>query len=290
VGELLALVRDRAARRGLAGLDVRAAFLGHAAPSLPGALGAVAAGHSRCVVVPLLLTAAFHSERDIPRQVARDRSAYPMLRVRVAAPLGPHPLLLRALERRLAQVYAGPRPRTGVVLAAAGSGDAAANAAVAAVAASWERDGGWRRVVPGYASACPPSPGEAAARLAADGPVVVATYLLAPGVFADRVRAAADGAGAAAVSGALGAVPEVADVVLARYAAAVRARGGAPPLAGAAGAERPWRLPLLRKRPRCGGVREGNGGRTPDQPRGHRGAHNLAGIDSFTRARCPAPG
>ncbi len=50
--------------------------------------------------------------------------------------------------------------------------------------------------------------------------VVVATYLLAPGYFADKVRDAALGAGAVAVSGVLGAAPEVADMVLDRYRAA----------------------------------------------------------------------
>jgi len=47
--------------------------------------------------------------------------------------------------------------------------------------------------------------------------VVVATYLLAPGVFADRIRASSLAAGAAAVSQALGASTEIADVVLDRY-------------------------------------------------------------------------
>jgi sirohydrochlorin ferrochelatase len=230
---LLGLVSERAARHGLPGLDVRAAFLDHAAPALPQVLGAVAADYSECVVVPLLLTAAFHSKRDIPGRVTRDRAAYPVLDVRVAEPLGPHPLLLRALERRLAAASAGPRPETGVVLAVAGSSDPEANATNAALAASWQRAGGWRRVVPAYASASSPSPEEAVRDLAADGPVAVATYLLAPGFFADRVRATSLAAGATAVSDALGALPEVADVVLERYAAAAAARAAAPLVAGA---------------------------------------------------------
>ena len=56
---------------------------------------------------------------------------------------------------------------------------------------------------------------------------MVATYLLAPGYFADKIRHGAAEAGAAAVSGVLGAAPEVADVVLARYLAAALAEGGA---------------------------------------------------------------
>jgi sirohydrochlorin ferrochelatase len=50
--------------------------------------------------------------------------------------------------------------------------------------------------------------------------VVVATYLLAPGFFADRIRRDALAAGARAVSAALGAIPEVAEVILDRYRAA----------------------------------------------------------------------
>ena len=51
--------------------------------------------------------------------------------------------------------------------------------------------------------------------------VVVATYLLAPGVFADQVRERSLAAGAAVVSAPLGAAPEVADVVIERYQQAV---------------------------------------------------------------------
>lgn len=55
--------------------------------------------------------------------------------------------------------------------------------------------------------------------------MLVATYLLAPGVFADQVAAASLRAGAAGVSGVLGAAPEVAEVILARYAETMRRSG-----------------------------------------------------------------
>jgi sirohydrochlorin ferrochelatase len=224
------------------GLDVRAAFLDHCAPSLPQVLGSLGGeddgggGRVRsAIVVPLLLTAAYHSKSDIPAQLAaaggaRDGGA---LDVRCADTLGPHPLLLTALERRLREAgvavdSAADRARTSVVLAAAGSSDSAANATIADLAAGWQRDRGWRAVVPAYASAAGPSPAEAVADAdAGGGPVVVATYLLAPGYFADKIRAGAVEAGASAVSAVLGAAPEVAEVVLARYrpAAALTARG-----------------------------------------------------------------
>jgi sirohydrochlorin ferrochelatase len=225
IGDLLAVVRSRAAARGLDGLDVRPAFLGHAAPALPQVLGAVADTHETCVVVPLLLTAAYHSKTDIPALLAEAAMAHPRLEVRYSGTLGPDPLLLAALGRRLAESGAGgaSRAATSVVLAAAGSSDPGANATIAALAARWQAAEGWRRVVPAYASAAAPSPGEAVRALARSGPVAVATYLLAPGYFADQIRDTAYGAGAAAVSAALGAAPEVADVIVDRYLAEVRA-------------------------------------------------------------------
>jgi sirohydrochlorin ferrochelatase len=236
VTELLSAVRARAPRRGLPGLDVRAAFLDHCAPSLPQALGSVpAAGDSAArepaVVVPLLLTAAYHSKADIPAQLAAAAAARPGLDVVCAGTLGPHPLLLAALERRLREAGAAAGDaglgRTGVVLAAAGSSDPAANATIAELAARWARERGWRAVLPGYASAAGPRPADSVRALRDGGAerVVVATYLLAPGYFADKIRGAALDAGADAVSGVLGAAPEVADVVIDRYLAAAAATG-----------------------------------------------------------------
>jgi sirohydrochlorin ferrochelatase len=238
VTELLSVVRARAARRGLPGLDVRAAFLDHCAPSLPQVLGSVSAAsdpgtRGPAVVVPLLLTAAYHSKADIPAQLAAAAAARHGLDVVSAGTLGPHPLLLAALERRLREAGvavddAGTRAATGVVLAAAGSSDPAANATIAELAARWARERGWRAVVPGYASAAGPRPAEAVLALRGAGAarVAVATYLLAPGYFADKIRDASLDAGAAAVSGVLGAAPEVADVVLDRYLAALAEPAG----------------------------------------------------------------
>jgi sirohydrochlorin ferrochelatase len=236
VTELLSAVRARAPRRGLPGLDVRAAFLDHCAPSLPQALGSVpaasdSAAREPAVVVPLLLTAAYHSKADIPAQLAAAAAARPGLDVVCAGTLGPHPLLLAALERRLREAGAAAGDaglaRTGVVLAAAGSSDQAANATIAELAARWARERGWRAVLPGYASAAGPRPADSVRALRDGGAerVVVATYLLAPGYFADKIREAALDAGADAVSAALGAAPEVADVVLDRYLAAAAATG-----------------------------------------------------------------
>jgi sirohydrochlorin ferrochelatase len=226
IEELLDLVRQRAARRGLAGLAVSTAYLGHAPPSPGQVLGALPGGP--VVVLPLLLTGAYHSKADIPavlRAAADDRSGR-RLEISYGDPLGPHPLLITALERRLAEagVPAGD-PGTSVVLAAAGSSDPQACADIDRLAARWRERRGWRDVLPAYASAAAPSPAGAVSALLAGGArrVVVASYLLAPGRFAGQVRDEAIAAGAAVASAPLGAAPELADIVLTRYAAA-RAR------------------------------------------------------------------
>jgi sirohydrochlorin ferrochelatase len=114
-----------------------------------------------------------------------------------------------------------------VVLAAAGSTDPAAGATIARMARSW---GGWWRVVPAYASAARPTPAEAVRTLYAAGAprVVVASYFLAPGYFADRVREESLAAGARAVSPVLGAAPELASIIVQRYREACALREHAP--------------------------------------------------------------
>jgi sirohydrochlorin ferrochelatase len=216
VGELVPLVARRATERGLSVPELRVAYLGHAAPSVPQVMRAFGPD-ARVTVLPLLLTAAYHSKTDIPRVLARAGTG---MRITYGDPLGPHPLLLRALERRLPEVALENPAEVGVVLAAAGSSDPAANATIVRLAAQWQAGAGWFAVRPAYASAVGPDPATAVTGLLRAGArrVVAASYLLAPGLFADRIRDASLAAGAAAVSPALGAAPEVADVVLDRYA------------------------------------------------------------------------
>jgi sirohydrochlorin ferrochelatase len=250
VDTLLSLVRARAAAAGYPGLDVRAAYLGHAAPTLAQALGAA---DGAAVVLPLLLTAAYHSKTDIPKVLHGVRRARPRLGISYGRPLGPHPLLRRALERRLAEAADGEPPSAGpaaqsastaaqsasmtvIVLAAAGSSDPAANAVITDQAERWQAERGWRAVLPAYASAASPTPAEAvaAARRSGARRVLVASYLLCPGVFADQVRTDCLAAGADAVSPVLGAAPEIADIVLGRYAESLTS--GAVPLTDGAAA------------------------------------------------------
>ncbi|MFD3677705.1 sirohydrochlorin chelatase [Streptomyces sp. NPDC058613] len=168
------------------------------------------------VLVPLLLGRGYHVKRDLPAAAARA----PRLRVRVAAPLGPHPLLVEALRDRLRE--AGWTPGTAVVLAAAGSRDPDAAADTRAAAALLSERLGGVAVVAAYASAASPTVPEAVRALAARGHhrPAIASYFTAPGHFATRSAAAAPGPAAAP----LGAHPALARLVLQRYDEALAGR------------------------------------------------------------------
>ncbi|MFY1675402.1 sirohydrochlorin chelatase [Plantactinospora sp. WMMB334] len=91
------------------GLLARASYLDHGPPR-PGAVLAEleAAGHRRAVLVPLLLTAAYHGRVDIPGAVEAARRAGLRMPVRTAEVLGPtaagvDPRLLAGLLRRLTE-------------------------------------------------------------------------------------------------------------------------------------------------------------------------------------------
>ncbi|MET9071597.1 sirohydrochlorin chelatase [Streptomyces sp. NPDC004232] len=203
------------------GLRVETGFLDFNVPSVHGVLESLAAEGVRDVVaLPLLLTRAFHAKADIPA-VLRDAPA--RLRIRQADVLGPSPLLLSALERRLyeAGLSRADKSSTGVVLASAGSSDPEAIAVIADIAREW-RHTGWCAVRPAFASASLPRTEDAVAELRALGcaRVAVAPYVLAPGFLPDRIARGA--AGADVRARVLGAAPEVARVLLERYDAARR--------------------------------------------------------------------
>ncbi|MET8625542.1 sirohydrochlorin chelatase [Kitasatospora sp. NPDC004669] len=219
-----ALVRQVRAQR--PGLEVATAYLDHCAPRIPQVVGRL----DDAVAVPLLLNRAFHAKHDVPAALRAAGAGLP-----VADVLGPSPLLRAALDRRLAEAgldvrSEAVRARTGVVLAAAGSSDPAADAATRAVAAEWQRSRGWAAVEVAYASASGPRVPDALAALRAAGAAhtAVAPYLIAPGLLPDRIAAASTGADT--VAGPLGPAPELAALLLERYDGARRAARAVPAL------------------------------------------------------------
>ena len=209
------------------GLAVAAGYLDFTDPDVQAAIDAlVASGVREVVAVPMLLTRGFHSTFDVPRQLAEAAARHPGVRIVSSGVLGPDPLLLDALERRLAEAGVHAAPDTAVVLGASGTSNPAGLATIAEVAASWRARAGWWDVVPAYASASPPTVTEAVDGLRRAGAprLAVASYVLAPGRLPDRL---ATGSGPdVPVSAPLGDAPELAHVVLARYDAARRQPAG----------------------------------------------------------------
>jgi sirohydrochlorin cobaltochelatase len=179
--QVVAALLDGAAARRPA-LRAEPAYIDNASPSVRAALARLAEdGVDDVVVVPLLLTPASHSKTDVAASVQTGRLAHPGMRLRYGRPLGPHPVLVDLLDRRLGE--AGASPDDPVVLVAGGALDPDANAQVAATARLLWEGRPWPSVDVAFASTTRPSVGEALERLRALGHrrVSVARYFLGPG-------------------------------------------------------------------------------------------------------------
>ena len=171
--------------------------------------------------MPLLLTEAYHAKVDVPGAIAEATARHEGLRIRATSILGLETCFLEVLDERMREALRISRVREldALVLAAAGSSDPLANQAVARLARLW----GTHHKLPvtaAYASSAPPATGEAVRAFRAEGRrhIAVASLFLAPGLLPDRAAELALEAGAVAVSEPLGAHPEVARTILARYA------------------------------------------------------------------------
>lgn len=184
-------------------VDVHGPVVGEVVAALPHRARGARAG----VVVPLLLAEGFHVRVDLAEAV-RSRPD-----VVVAPALGPDDRLVDVLVDRVGVLGTDDV----VVLAPAGSSDARAQADSVEVARRLGVRLG-REVALGYAAGPSPSVPEVvrAVRDAGAARVVVASYLLAPGFFQERLGAS----GADVVTGPLLPDLRVVDVVLDRYRAA----------------------------------------------------------------------
>jgi sirohydrochlorin ferrochelatase len=198
-----------AARSLRPGLETTAAFVDVQPPTVVDVVAGLSAAGRPAVVVPLLLSGGYHVHVDIAGAVAGAPGTV------AARPLGPDPRLVEVLHDRLVSAGADPRdPLTAVVLAAAGSSDVRAVADVESTADLLQRT--WAGpVTTGYGSAATPTVPDAvaAARRAGAQRVVVASYLLAPGHFHDKLA----GAGADVVTTPLLPDDRIAAVLLDRY-------------------------------------------------------------------------
>ena len=181
----------------------------------------VAEGHDEIVVVPLLLTEAFHAKIDVPGAIESASARHSDIKFKATHVLGVDSTFFDVLDKRLREALSKNRVREldALVLAAAGSSDPIANAMVSRAARTWAS----RHKLPviaAFASSAPPAAGEAVRAHRADGRrhIAVGSLFLAPGFLPDRVAELALEAGAVAVAEPLGVDVEVARVILARYA------------------------------------------------------------------------
>jgi sirohydrochlorin ferrochelatase len=205
IREVHELVRLMARRR--PDVPVSLGFVDVDVPALPGLVSRVVADSNQAVVVPLLLSSGYHMYVDIAAEAHR----WPG-RVDAAPALGPDPVLADVMADRLGDLTRVDH----VVMAAAGSSDRRALADCTETARLLEANIN-RPVQVGYVSGAGEHLTSVLART--PGRVAVATYLLAPGYFADKVRRLA---ARRHVSPPLGADPRIADLALTRYLSALQ--------------------------------------------------------------------
>ncbi len=214
---------DRVRHR-LPAAEVRVAFVDVIGPTLRDVLASVCRDRARVVVVPVFLGSGYHVETDIPGVVA----AYDPEQVVVARSLGPAPEVVDAVADRFREALAPTAPGDtalpdAVVLAAAGSTNAGARqqtrTAADHLAAVLDRP-----VTVGFLTAGTPKVADVVERAHQGGTTVaVATYLLGPGTFHDRLRSAVPDV----VAQPIGPHRLLADLVASRYREAVELRLGA---------------------------------------------------------------
>ncbi|GCB90509.1 cobalamin biosynthesis protein CbiX [Streptomyces noursei] len=239
-------------------VPVAGGFFGAPASPLPlsGAVDAlVAQGATRLVVVPLLMAPTGPIRETLPEAVARAVAAHPGVRAVCEPELGPDPRLLAALERRLDEALGGgarrpeDRDRTTVLLVGRGAADPHANAEVVRAARLLWEGRGFAGVETAFVTLAAPDVPAGLDRcrvLAAAAPqqgqrqrqgqeqgqeqghrIVVLPYFFFAGDLLERLRMQTEGWAAAhpgaEVLGAepIGAAAELAEVVVARYRAAV---------------------------------------------------------------------
>jgi sirohydrochlorin ferrochelatase len=222
----VAMIGDLAARVSeLLGDTVEVAFVDVLGPAPSEVLSKLSSGRENCppaIVVPAFLSRGYHVRADLPAHVAA--SGHP--NVIITPALGPGPEVTRILGRRL--VESGWRAGDSVILAAAGTSDRRAradlhNAAVLLSALTGSRVDLCFVAVstrPGI-----PDVREAVAKARRQGArrVVVASYLLADGLFQERLR----DCGADLVTQPLGPHPGLARLVASRFRRAVLPSGRA---------------------------------------------------------------
>ncbi|HEX7322930.1 MAG TPA: sirohydrochlorin chelatase [Mycobacterium sp.] len=209
----VAMIAGLAERVGsLLNRTVRVTFVDVLGPT-PGEILARAAGTGRpAIVMPAFLSRGYHVRADLPAHILA--SGHP--EVIVTPALGPSPQIAELLAAGLAQ--AGWKPGDSVILAAAGTSDPAARADLHLTTTMLSTLIG-QPVELAFAAVGEPGVTDAvaAARRGGTCRVVVASYLLADGLFQQRLRTA----GADLVTEPLGTHTRIARLIADRFSQAL---------------------------------------------------------------------
>jgi sirohydrochlorin ferrochelatase len=205
----VAMIGDLAARVSVL-LDrrVQVAFVDVLGPTPSEVLSRAAASGRPAIVVPAFLSRGYHVRSDLPAHIAA--SGHP--HVVATAALGPSVEIARIVADQLTKY--GWRLGDSVILAAAGTTDPQARADLHVAATTLSALVG-SRVRLAFAATGDPHVADAVADARGDGArrVVVASYLLADGLFQERLHAS----GADLVSRPLGTHPGLARLVANRF-------------------------------------------------------------------------
>ncbi|MFF9176453.1 sirohydrochlorin chelatase [Streptomyces sp. NPDC014793] len=215
-------------------LPVAGGFIELSPPPLGEAVAElVERGVRRFAAVPLMLVSAGHAKGDIPAALSREKERHPGISYTYGRPLGPHPSLLNVLERRLEEALAGAsaeRSDVTVLLVGRGSTDPDANAEVHKAARLLWEGRGYAGVETAFVSLAAPDVPSGLDRCAKLGArrIVVLPYFLFTGILPERVRRQTEEWAAARPdvevrsADVIGPEPELLDLVMERYAEAVK--------------------------------------------------------------------
>ncbi|MEA5155772.1 sirohydrochlorin chelatase [Raineyella sp.] len=202
-------------------LVVRAAYLGGAGPSPVQVAGKLARlGTEEIVFVPLEVGCAYRASATARDAISRVAAAHPDLRVQLARPIGPEPVLLTMLDRALRQALSDHHVTEldGLVLSTAGTEDVRSRALLARRTRQW---GMHHKLacVTAYVDETGPSVEEAIQTLWSQGRrhVAVGSWFLSTSDLWAHQAESALAAGAIAVSRPMTAGPAVAELAMHRY-------------------------------------------------------------------------
>ena len=225
--ELVGLVRDLNPD-----LPVEGGFIELSRPPIGECVDRIAEGGTRNVAaVPLMLLAAGHAKDDIPATLVREKMNHPDMNFQYGRALGVRPELLELMEERISAVVPeDEKPDTAVLVVGRGSSDPDANSDITKIARLFYEGRAYPLVESAFISMTPPTVQEGLDRCRKLGArrIVVFSYFLFTGILEERIReqieafAAGNGDVEVRYAGYFGPDARVADLLMERYAEAVR--------------------------------------------------------------------